>query len=84
MVFIPQEYLFLFFNHGQKDIYKKVAWNNALFITESATMIILELKKEIKHKNILPTAPFPPGQNLLVIDDKYNRWGNWWFYWNIK
>ena len=73
MEFIPQEYLFLFFNHGQKDICKKVERNNVPFKTRSTTKILLEQKKGVNYNNIKPTGPFPPGQNLLVIVDKMDE-----------
>ena len=73
MEFIPQEYLFLFFNHGQKDICKKVERNNVPFKTKSTTKILLEQKKGVNYNNIKPTGPFPQGQNLLIIVDKMDE-----------
>ena len=73
MEFIPQEYLFLFFNHGQKDVIKKVERNNVPFKTQSNTKILLEQKKGVNYNNIKSTGPFPPGQNLLVIVDKMDE-----------
>ena len=73
MEFIPQEYLFLFFNHGQKDICKKVERNNVPFKTKLTTKILLEQKKGVNYNNIKPTGPFPQGQNLLIIVDKMDE-----------
>jgi hypothetical protein len=73
MEFIPQEYLFLFFNRGQKDVCKKVERNNVPFKTQPNTKILLEQKKGVNYNNIKPTGPFPQGQNLLIIVDKMDE-----------
>ena len=67
--FIPQEYLFLFFNVGEKDSIKKVLRDNVPFKTKYNTRILLEQKKGVNYNNIKPTGPFPQGQNILVIVD---------------
>ena len=69
MEFIPQEYLFLFFNQGQKNIIKKVERDSVPFKTGLNTRILLEKKKGVNYENINPRGPFPPGQNLLIIVD---------------
>ena len=67
--FIPQEYLFLFFNQGEKGSIKKVERDSVPFKTKYNTRILLEQKKGVNYDNINPRGPFPPEQNLLVIVD---------------
>ena len=69
MEFIPQEYLFLFFNQGEKGVIKKVEKDSVPFKTKYNTRILLEQKKGVNYDNINPKGPFPPEQNLLVIVD---------------
>jgi hypothetical protein len=69
MEFIPPEYVFLFFNQGDKDIIKKVERDSVPFKTKLNTRILLEQKKNINYDNIKPRGPFPPEQNVLVIVD---------------
>ena len=71
--FIPQEYLFLFFNQGEKDVIKKVERDNVPFKTKYNTRILLEQRKGVNYDNINPRGPFPPGQNLLVIVDSMDE-----------
>ena len=47
--FIPQEYLFLFFNVGEKDSIKKVLRDNVPFKTQYNTRILLEQKKGVNY-----------------------------------
>ena len=67
--FIPQEYLFLFFNQGEKGSIKKVERDSVPFKTKYNTRILLEQKKGVNYDNINPRGPFPPEQNILVIVD---------------
>ena len=69
MEFIPQEYLFLFFNQGETNCIKKVERDNVPFKTKYNTRILLEQKKGVNYDNVKPRGPFPIGQNLLVIVD---------------
>jgi hypothetical protein len=69
MEFIPQEYLFLFFNKGEKGVIKKVEKDSVPFKVGLYTRILLEKKQGVNYDNINPRGPFPPGQNLLVIVD---------------
>ena len=69
MEFIPQEYLFLFFNKGQKNVHKKLERNNLPFKIGLNTKILLEQIKGVNYNNIKPTGPFPAGQNLIFILD---------------
>ena len=71
--FIPQEYLFLFFNQGEKDVIKKVERDNVPFKTKYNTRVLLERKPGINYENINPRGPFPSGQNLLVIVDSMDE-----------
>ena len=73
MEFIPKEYLFLFFNQGEKDSIKKVERDNVPFKTNFNTRILLEQKKGFNYNNVKPTGPFPPGQNILVIVDNMDE-----------
>ena len=73
MEFIPKEYLFLFFNQGEKDSIKKVERDNVPFKTKFNTRILLEQKKGFNYNNVKPTGPFPPGQNILVIVDNMDE-----------
>ena len=70
--FIPQEYVFLFFNQGEKGTIKKVERDNVPFKTKFNTRILLEQRKGVNYDNIKPRGPFPPGQNILVIVDSMN------------
>ena len=73
MEFIPQEYLFLFFNQGEKGSIKKVERDNVPFKTKFNTRILLEQKKGFNYNNVKPSGPFPPGQNILVIVDNMDE-----------
>ena len=67
--FIPQEYVFLFFNQGDKGVIKKVERDSVPFKTKLNTRILLEQKKNINYDNIKPRGPFHVEQNVLVIVD---------------
>ena len=71
--FIPQEYLFLFFNQGEKNSIKKIERDNVPFKTKYNTRILLEKKKGVNYDNVTPSGPFPPGQNVLVIVDNMDE-----------
>ena len=71
--FIPQEYLFLFFNQGEKDVIKKVERDSVPFKTKINTRILLEQKKGVNYDNINPRGPYPAGQNILVIVENMNE-----------
>ena len=73
MEFIPQEYLFLFFNKGEKSAHKKLERNNLPFKIGLNTKILLEKIKGVNYNNIKPTGPFPPGQNLIFIIDSMDE-----------
>ena len=67
--FIPQEYVFLFFSHGEKGIVKKVEKDSVPFKIQYNTRVLLEQKKGVNYDNINPRGPFPQGQNVLVVVD---------------
>ena len=69
MQFIPQEYLFLFFNKGEKGAIKKLEKDSVPFKINYNTRILLEKKQGVNYDNINPRGPFPPDQNLLVVVD---------------
>ena len=71
--FIPQEYLFLFFNQGEKNSIKKIERDNVPFKTKYNTRILLEKKKGVNYDNVTPSGPFLPGQNVLVIVDNMDE-----------
>ena len=70
--FIPQEYVFLFFNQNEKGVIKKVERDGVPFKTKYNTRILLEKNKGINYDNIKSRGPFPPNQNVLVIVDNMN------------
>ena len=72
MEFIPQEYVFLFFNQNEKGVIKKVERDGVPFKTNYNTRILLEKNKNINYNNIKSRGPFPPNQNVLVIVDNMN------------
>ena len=69
MEFIPQEYVFLFFNNNEKGIIKKVEKDSVPFKVGFNTRILLEKNKNVDYNNIKSRGPFPPNQNVLVIVD---------------
>ena len=73
MEFIPQEYLFLFFNKGEKNSHKKLERNNLPFKIGMNTKLLLEQIKGVNYNNIKPTGPFPAGQNLIFIIDSMDE-----------
>ena len=72
MEFIPQEYVFLFFNQNEKGVIKKVERDSVPFKTQYNTRILLEKNKNVNYDNIKPRGPFPGDQNILVIVDNMN------------
>ena len=70
--FIPQEYVFLFFNQNEKGVVKKVERDGVPFKTKYNTRILLEKNKNINYDNLNSRGPFPPNQNILVIVDNMN------------
>ena len=62
MEFIPQEYLFLFFNQGEKGIIKKVEKDNVPFKIKLNTRILLEKKKELIMILLTQKAHSPPAK----------------------
>ena len=69
MEFIPQEYVFLFFNNNEKGIIKKVEKDSVPFKVGFNTRILLEKNKNVDYNNMTSRGPFPPNQNVLVIVD---------------
>ena len=72
MEFIPQEYVFLFFNSNEKGVIKKVEKDSVPFKVGLNTRILLEKRKNVDYNNIKSRGPFPPNQNVLVIVDDLN------------
>ena len=72
MEFIPQEYLFLFFNQNEKGVIKKVEREGVPFKTKMNTRILLERIKGVNYDNFKARGPFPDNQNILVIVDNVN------------
>ena len=72
MEFIPQEYVFLFFNQNEKGVIKKVEKDSVPFKVGSNTRILLEKNKNVNYNNIKSRGPFPPNQNVLVIVENMN------------
>jgi hypothetical protein len=72
MEFIPQEYVFLFFNQNEKGVIKKVERDSVPFKVAYNTRILLEKNKNVNYNNIKSRGPYPPNQNVLVIVDNMN------------
>jgi hypothetical protein len=73
MEFVPQEYLFLFFNQNEKGVIKKVKKDEVPFKTKLNTRILLEQNKGVNYDNVKPRGPFPPNQNILVLVDNMDE-----------
>jgi hypothetical protein len=73
MEFIPQEYLFLFFNQNEKGVIKKVQKDEVPFKTKFNTRILLEQNKGVNYDNVKSRGPFPPNQNVLVLVDNMDE-----------
>ena len=71
--FIPQEYVFLFFNQNEKGVIKKVERDGVPFKTKYNTRILLEKTKGVNYDNLKSRGPFPDNQNILVIVDNMNE-----------
>ena len=73
MEFVPQEYLFLFFNQNEKGVIKKVKKDEVPFKTKLNTRILLEQNKGVNYEKVKPRGPFPPNQNVLVLVDNMDE-----------
>jgi hypothetical protein len=73
MEFVPQEYLFLFFNQNEKGVIKKVKKDEVPFKTKFNTRILLEQNKGVNYENVKSRGPFPPNQNVLVLVDNMDE-----------
>ena len=73
MEFVPQEYLFLFFNQNEKGVIKKVKKDEVPFKTKFSTRILLEQNKGVNYDNVKSRGPFPPNQNVLVLVDNMDE-----------
>ena len=72
MEFIPQEYLFLFFNSNERGVIKKIEKDSVPFKVGFNTRILLQKIKNVDYNNLKSRGPFPPNQNVLVIVDDIN------------
>ena len=69
--FIPDEFLFLYFNEEDKGVRKEVIRNELPFNINENTKVLLQKIENVDYANIKASGPFPDDQNLIeIIDEK--------------
>ena len=67
--FIPEEFLFLYFNDVDKGVRKKVEKNMLPFTVKDNVKILLQKMENVDYTNVKACGPFHEEQNLIEIDD---------------
>ena len=74
--FIPDDFIFLYFNESDKGVRKKVQRNMLPFNVKENTKILLQKIQNVDYSNVKANGPFNDEQNLIEIDggmeDKVN------------
>ena len=66
--FIPEEFLFLYFNDGDKGVRKKVEKNMLPFTVKENAKVLLQKMENVDYTNVKANGPFHEEQNLIEID----------------
>ena len=65
--FIPDEFIFLFFQNKDKGVRKKVEKKFIPFEINSNTKVLLQKMKGVDYTNVKATGPFKSNQNILEL-----------------
>ena len=67
--FIPDEFIFLYFDNKDKGVRKKVQRNFIPFEVNQNTKVLLQKIKGVDYTNVTATGPFKSNQNIVEIED---------------
>mgnify|MGYP002623830887 CR=1 FL=1 len=67
--FIPDEFIFLYFDHKEKGVRKKVQRQFLPFEVSKNTKILLQKMKGVDYTNVKASGPFKSDQNILELVD---------------
>ena len=65
--FIPEEFVFLYFNDGDKGVKKQVEKTELPFDIKEKTKILLQKIENYDYANVNADGPFPEDQNIIEI-----------------
>jgi len=65
--FIPEEFIFLYFNDTDKGVRKQIEKKFVPFEINKNTKVLLQKMKGVDYKNVNASGPFKSDQNLLEI-----------------
>jgi len=65
--FIPDEFLFLYFNKMDKGVKKKVKKSLIPFDIKKNTKVLLQKMENVDYSNVKASGPFHEGQNIIEI-----------------
>ena len=66
--FIPEEFVFLYFNDSDKGVRKKVDRNMLPFTVKENTKILLQKMKNVDYEGVKASGPFHEDQNMIEIE----------------
>ena len=67
--FIPDEFIFLYFDNKDKGVRKKVQRNFIPFEVNQNTKVLLQKIKGVDYTNVTANGPFKSNQNIVEIED---------------
>jgi hypothetical protein len=67
--FIPDEFIFLYFDNKDKGVRKKVQRNFIPFEVNQNTKVLLQKMKGVDYTNVTANGPFKSNQNIVEIED---------------
>ena len=66
--FIPEEFVFLYFNDSDKGVRKKVERNMLPFTVKENTKILLQKMENVDYEGVKASGPFHEDQNVIEIE----------------
>ena len=67
--FIPDEFIFLYFNDSDKGVRKQIEKKFVPFEVNKNTKVLLQKMKGVDYKNVNASGPFKSDQNILELID---------------
>ena len=67
--FIPDEFIFLYFNDSDKGVRKQIEKKFVPFELNKNTKVLLQKMKGVDYKNVKASGPFKSDQNILELVD---------------